>query len=868
MTTRIVCLLSAVALSATADQQYVVSLVAGGAPPPLSSVAAQSLVGLVRGIATDASGNVYFSAENCVFKIDSTGKVTRIAGNGRPGYSGDGGAAVNAQLNGIGGLALDAKGNVYVADSGNEVIRQVTVDGLIRTMPGSAIYPAVLGPVSGVAVDPSGDVFFSHQFTRAVWKLSPSGTLSRFAGNGSGGDSGDGGPATLASIDNPRGIAVDSAGNVFIVEPTRVRKVSPEGFITTVAGTGISGESGDGGLATQARLSLAMAVAVDSSGALYIAELSQVRKVSSAGIITTVAGGPLLGDPGDGGPATSAVLTRASGVAVTPSGDLYIADNFRVRHVSTDGTIETIEGNGVSFTGDGGPATSAQLTVPSGITLDANGNLYVADNGSRVRKVSPGGTITTMAGDQTQGYSGDGGPATKAEMQVAPLAGMAVDAVGDLFVAEQFHYDVRKISANGVISTAVGGLATQAQLSFPSGLAIDGDGNLFIADTRNGMVRKVDSTGIISHFAGAFGVNSPYAVAVDGANNVYVSDAYANGVTKYSPSGSPTALAPTVWGQQPMTVDAAGNIYGINSSGLVKITPGGNTIAIGAWGNQFPVDGAPALTGSMMTPSALAVDSIGDVFVADSGANAVFKLHPATGPLPPAIGWIVNSASGLQQPAAPGEIVTLYGSGMGPAQLVTARLNQKGMIDTTLGGAQVLFDGEPAPLVYVSATQSAAIVPYRASASTAVTVSYGGQVSAPVTLPVAWTAPGVFTTNYSGTGQAAALNQDGSLNSATRPAAIGDEIVLFATGEGQTMPAGVDGRLAVSPLPKPLLPVTLTIGGRQATVVYAGGAPEEVAGLMQINAIIPEGITVSDAVPVRLEVGDLQSPQTVTIAVR
>lgn len=877
---RIVCLLWAVVLSAAAaPQQYVVSTVAGGAPPPLTRVAAQALVELVAGVAADSSGNVYFSAENCVFKIDSTGEMTRIAGNGRLGYSGDGGPATSAQLSMPGGLALDAQGNLYIADSGNEVIRRVTPAGVIATVPGSAIYPGqgYSSPVSSVAVAASGDIFISNRYSNAVWKLSPSGALSRFAGNGTSenpANAGDGGPAALASVGGPLGVAVDATGNVFIVQSALVRKVSKAGIIASVAGTGISGESGDGGPATQAQLSNAMAIAVDSAGALYIAETGRIRKVSSVGIITTIAGG---GGLGDGGPATSARLIRASGVAVTPGGDMYIADNTRIRHVSASGTIESIEGNGVSFTGDGGPATSAQLSVPSGIALDASGNLYVADNGSRIRKVSANGTITTFAGGETQGYSGDGGPATAAQMQVYPLTGMAVDPAGDLFVVEQVNSDVRKISAQGVISTVVGpggpgytgdgGPATKAQMSFPSALAIDGNGNLFIADSGNGVVRRVDSAGKISTFAGNRN-NSPYAIAVDGANNVYVSYSDVFGLTKYSPGGTPTELAPAVFPQEAIAVDAAGNIYAFTGAELVKIAPDGNTMAIGTITYQFPLDGAPAVTGSMMAPSALAVDSIGNVFVADSGANAIFKLSPATGSLPPAISYVLHGASGMPQPVAPGEIVTLYGAGMGPADLVTARLDEKGLLGTTLGGAQVLFDGKPAPLVYVSATQSAAIVPYEVSGSTVVTVSYSGQVSAPLTLPVALTAPALFSANLWGYGQAAATNEDGSLNSAARPAAIGDVITLFATGEGQTMPAGIDGKLAGNPAPSPLLPVTLTIGGPQAAVVYAGGAPGSPAGVMQINARIPAGITAGDAVPVVLQVGDVQTPQSVTIAVR
>jgi len=239
---RIACLLSTVVFSAAAaPQQYLVSTVAGGAPPPLSSVAAQTLVGLATAVAADSSGNVYFAAENCVFKIDSAGAMTRIAGNGQRGYSGDGGPAGSAQFSAtIGGLALDAKGNLYIADSGNEVIRKVTRDGAIATVPGSAIYPGqgFSLPASAVAVAVSGDIYISNRFANTVWKLSPSGAVSRFAGNGNSGNSGDGGPAALAGVGSPLGIAADASGNVFIVQSTLVRKVSQAGIITSVGGTG------------------------------------------------------------------------------------------------------------------------------------------------------------------------------------------------------------------------------------------------------------------------------------------------------------------------------------------------------------------------------------------------------------------------------------------------------------------------------------------------------------------------------------------------------------------------------------------------------------------------------------------------------
>jgi sugar lactone lactonase YvrE len=279
-----------------------------------------------------------------------------------------------------------------------------------------------------------------------------SGTITTVAGNGTPGFSGDGGPATNARLAYPTGVAVDAAGNLYIADRlnSRVRKVSTSGTITTVAGDGSAGFSGDGGPATNAQLAGPYGVAVDAAGNLYIADFqnSRVRKVSTSGTITTVAGDGSFGFSGDGGPATNAQLAGPNGVAVDAAGNLYIADinNHRVRKVSTSGTITTVAGNGTpGFSGDGGPATNARLRPPTGVAVDAAGNLYIADIfNQRVRKVSTSGTITTVAGTGIYGFSGDGGPATNARL--AYPSGVAVDAAGNLYIADQNNHRVRKVA--------------------------------------------------------------------------------------------------------------------------------------------------------------------------------------------------------------------------------------------------------------------------------------------------------------------------------------------------------------------------------------------------------------------------------------
>jgi hypothetical protein len=332
--------------------------------------------------------------------------ISTVAGNGRPEFSGDGGPATNAALYFATDVGLDAAGNLYIADYDNYRIRKVSTSGVITTV----------------------------------------------VGNGTFGFSGDGGPATAASFRDPRYIAVDTAGNIYISDRTsyRVRKVSTSGIITTVAGNGTPGFSGDGGPATSATID-AFAVAVDSAGNLYIADANnqRIRKVNAAGTITTIAGNGTAGYTGDGGPATSARINYPWGIGVDAAGNVYFVDssNSRVRKVSTTGIITTVAGGGVEFPGDGGPATSANLPFITELTADAAGNLYIAEAGSTnlVRKVSAAGIISTVAGNGTNGFSGDGGPATSAQLSFPE--GLTVDSAGNIYIADPGNHRIRKVTA-------------------------------------------------------------------------------------------------------------------------------------------------------------------------------------------------------------------------------------------------------------------------------------------------------------------------------------------------------------------------------------------------------------------------------------
>jgi RHS repeat-associated protein len=330
--------------------------------------------------------------------------------------------------------------------------------------------------------------------------------INTVVGNGTQGKAGDGGPATAAQLQFPSDMIMDAAGNLYITEEWRIRKVDTTGIITTVAGTGSGGYSGDGGPAINARLA-SNRIAMDDVGNFYLAETTHcIRKIDTNGIITTVAGkGNQRGYSGDGGPATSALMNTPLGVAVDAQGNLYIADtaNSRIRKVNPNGIITTIAGGGNPSDGfgDGGSATAARLDRPQDVTVDSAGNIYISDcYRHRIRKVDTNGIITTVAGNGTRGYSGDSGPATQAKLNYPD--GVAVDATGNLYFTDGYIDSprIRKVDTTGIITTVAGngiygysgdgGPPTQAQFRYLRDVTVDIQGNLYIAEEQNHRIRK------------------------------------------------------------------------------------------------------------------------------------------------------------------------------------------------------------------------------------------------------------------------------------------------------------------------------------------------------------------------------------------
>ncbi len=501
--------------------------------------------------------------------------------------------------------------------------------------------------------------------------ISQAQVITTIAGGGGNG-LGDGAAATAATLQQPSGVAVDSAGNIYIADgqDQRVRKVNAAGVITTFAGTGNRDFSGDGSQAANAGLNQPSSVAVDSSGNVYIADRlnHRVRKVTPTGIISTFAGNGTAGFAGDGGAAGSANLNSPSVVAVDSSGNLYIADtnNRRIRKVTPGGTISTYAGNGNgNFSGDGGSALSAGIPAPAGLAFDSSGNLYVSDSSNRVRKITASGVISTFAGSGGTGSAGDGGAATSATLSTP--AGLAVDAAGNLYISDESSSKVRKVNATGIISTYAGGAlvggnfgdgsqAVNASLALPIGLAIDANGNLLIADSNHGRIRKVSAaagpalslSATSLSFSYQIGGTAPakqtftitssvgvlnVSVTATGGSWLSVSPTSGNTPLTVTVTADPTALAANLY-QGTITITppvSAGNTpLKVNVGFLVTAGTGSISTFAGNGIQGCPPDGTAATAAVMFKPIGLTIDSSGSVYWAEAGCFVIRKISGGT----------------------------------------------------------------------------------------------------------------------------------------------------------------------------------------------------------------------------------------------
>ena len=691
--------------SARGSSPDVISTYAGGGPNNVAATAAN--IDRPVNAALDTAGNYYIVTqyglfENRILKVNSSATLTVAAGDGFSNYYGDGGAAVNAEFLNPQAVAIDKSGNIYIADSYSCVIRKVTAStGIVSVFAGNnnsgcgnggdggAATSAELNGPAGVALDASGNVYIADTGNQRIRKVTASsGVITTVAGNGTQGFAGDGGAAIGAELNNPSSVAVDGSANIYIADNDnyRVRKVAASsGAIFTIAGNGTPGDSGDGGAGTSAEINNVFGIAVDSSGKAFIADAYNcvIRQVSTSDVITRVAGeSGTCGFSGDGADATSAELGEPEGVAVDNSDNLYIADtdNWRIRKLTAStGVITTIAGNGTLYYAAASTALGTTLNGPTSAVPDTSGNLYVADQQNCiVRKVSSTGAISTIAGvppgasGANCAYSGDGGAATSAHLNLPTKA--VADASGNVYIADTENCSIRKVTAStGAITTIAGksgvcgysgdgGVATSAELSYPNGLALDTSSNLYIADTGNNIIRKVTvSTSVITTiagnkskgagFAGDGGaatsalLNQPYDVALDSYGNLYIADCYnsrirkvetngtiatfaGNGTAGYGSDGVP-ASSTSLYYPTGVAVDVANDVLiADRDDNRIRWVDGADIIYTIAGGTNFSFlgDGNLAINADVASPWNTGVDSAGNIYVADDYNYRVRKV--------------------------------------------------------------------------------------------------------------------------------------------------------------------------------------------------------------------------------------------------
>jgi sugar lactone lactonase YvrE len=621
--------------------------------PPAPLPAIQAPLGQAGSAVFDPAGNYYLAdpSNNLVVKVSASGVLSVTAGNGSPGYSGDNGPATSAQLSAPSGVALDSSGNLFIADTNNNVIRKVTAAGTITTVVGDGTpgYSGDNGPASGallngphgVLVDASGNLLIADTYNGRIRQVDAAGIITTSVGNG--------------NLVQPWSLAQDYLGNLLVADPggADIRKVSPGGTVITVAGYGVNGYRGDNGPAGLAYLNQPEGVSVDASGNLFIADTlnQRIRKVNTSGIITTIAGNGTAGYTGDGGMGTAASLNNPSSVLLDAAGDLFISDshNDRIRELTVAGTINTIAGNGgYRFAGDGGLAVSAAIQQPIGVAMDTSGNLLIADTyNNRIRKVDIDGIISTVAGNGSPGYSGDNGPAIAASLNY-PQA-VASDASGNLFVADTSNNVIRKVTPAGIVSTIAGngeagyygdnGPATSAALHYPDGVAVDTTGNVYIADALNSAVRMVAPGGTIATIAGTgiescdYGASGPAmaypgGMALDGEGNLLVADSGCSTVWKLTAGGimsrtdipdSPAAVATDAFGD----LFTAAPMYQV----IQELTPSGTSATVAGDGVRgYAGDNGPAVAAELYFPYGVAVDKTCGLLIADTFNNRIRKV--------------------------------------------------------------------------------------------------------------------------------------------------------------------------------------------------------------------------------------------------
>jgi len=672
------------ALAVSAQAQQIITTYAGTewVFPTTTHPALTSPLSSTLNTTIDREGRLVIAdgLNHIVARIDSNGELTVIAGNGLPGFSGDGGDARQASLNGPQGMAFDSTGNLYIADTGNYRVRRLTPAGVISTVAGNgfskhsgdggAATSAGFFPLR-LAVDRSDAILIADPISYRVRKVGANGVISTIAGTGELVFSGEGKPALEASL-APSGIHVDGDGRILIADELnyRVYRIGTDGILTTVAGIGQSGFSGDDGPAVAAKIEGISSLTTDANGNIALADMNnfRVRRITPAGIISTIAGGGATAVSTAPVPALSSDIGFPRSIAIDPLGRLYIANEQKqfVLSLSADGTlISRIAGNGQFKTVTPGmPAPLVNMSQPTGVAIAGDGSVYYVESaGHRVAKIDPRGGVSVIAGNGVPSCCRDTGPAIDGVLSNPNSLAFAPD--GALIIVDGGSQKIRRIFQSTITSIAGttftsgfsgdGGAATEALLSDPWGIAIDPAGNIFFIDRGNHRVRRIDTKGIITTVAGngrrgfsgdggsavAASLDTPAAVAISANGDLLIADYWNNRIRAVSPAGvirtwagngafddggdGGPAVKAGLNGPYALAVDSRGNTYVSHDYSVIRRISADGIISTVAGINEegFSGDGGSPRTAALSLPYGLAVDSVGSLYVADSGNNRI-----------------------------------------------------------------------------------------------------------------------------------------------------------------------------------------------------------------------------------------------------
>lgn len=799
---------------------------AGGSEAGDGGRALDASLRFVQGIAVGGRGEIYLADadDHRLRRIGADGRIETIAGDGLPGLAGDGEASRRARLHTPYGVSVGPGGDVYVADLGNARVRRIAPDGRIETLVPGFRFNAP----RNVLAAPDGRVFVSDFGAGRVYAISGLGVEELATP-----------PGGLAA---PTGLALDGAGNLYIADSGQARVLRysrqrvytvyaqglerptglawhPEGYLLIADSRGdFHWKVSEGGMPSPV-FPGGRDVAVDAQGRTIMAGGTWVRRLDRQGLLEIVIDNRFQSFRGDGGPATEARLSRPTGMALDSKRNVYFSDtrNHRIRRITPDGRIDTVAGTGeAGFRGDGGAAKTAQLHSPTYLAVDAFDNVYVSDTGNhRVRVLSAGGAIQTAAGTGRDEFSNDGLLASQASL--SSPAGLALDAEGNLYVAERGLHRVRRFRPGGRISTVAGnglrGNAPEASdallgsLNEAAGLAIDAAGNLYLADRGNGMVRQlVKATGRWRNLA--VGLKGPEAIAWAAPGLLYWSETGAHVVRQLDTRNDALATVAGRSGENGFNAESGdATALTLNEAAGLALTPEGSLLIADTLNDRLRLAEAPASSG---------------------GEQSAERTR------------VVHGATFLAGALAPGMLATIF----------SVELNEALT-------PEVLCDGFPAKISFASRRQINFQVPEAVAGRAFIELELrqGGLLLYRASFPLAGAAPAFFET---GGGQAVAVDAAGRLNGEANPARPSDILVLYGTGAGlMTERSG----FAV-----PFLPVAVELNGVAAELLFAGAAPG-FPGLVQVNLRVPANLRAAGRVAVTWRVGAFRNPATQSLFV-